>query len=294
MPKLTWGEGVRLPQAVADLAFQIKALLPASLGDIAAASGQSLAETGASFRILRDDQYRFQAVQTQPLYQGLVQIALAQRSGFQVCAVILLADLVQRDSADPALAGLWPRLQARLQDQPAVLRAALANGLRQAVAAGLIALPEPLLPALCLTRGPKEITPALLRVARAMRHHEIYAVCAAGPDLQASHAALIASITEQDGILRPQARGVVWQAARQPDALGFAGCTALLALNALQGAVPPADFAGLWADFAAEMLALPPSKRDPICAALRLLHEQEAGFAPASGSFALPVVEELD
>ena len=96
VPKLTWGEGVRLPQAVADLAFQIKALLPASLGDIAAASGQSLAETGASFRILRDDQYRFQAVQTQPLYQGLVQIALAQGPGFQICAVILLADLVQR------------------------------------------------------------------------------------------------------------------------------------------------------------------------------------------------------
>lgn len=37
-----------------------------------------------------------------------------------------------------------------------------------------------------------------------------------------------------------------------------------------------------------------PPKRDPICAALRLLYDQGAGFAAASGSFALPVVEELD
>ncbi|WP_395003845.1 hypothetical protein [Cypionkella sp.] len=39
MPKLTWaeGNGVRLPRAVADLAYQIKALLPASLwADVAA------------------------------------------------------------------------------------------------------------------------------------------------------------------------------------------------------------------------------------------------------------------
>lgn len=285
---------MRLPQAVADLAFQIKALLPASLGDIAAASGQSLAETGASFRVLRDDQYRFQAVQTQPLYQGLLQIALAQGQGFQLCAVILLADVLQRETAAPELAAFWPMLQARLQDQPAVLRAALANGLRQAAAKRLIVLPGPLLPLLCLTRGAAEIAPALLRVARAMRHHEIYAVCAAGPDLQASHAGLIASITEQDGILLPIPRGVVWQAARQPDALGFAGCTALLALNALHGAVLPADFAALWADFSVATLALPPSKRDPICAAYRFVYEQEAGFAPASSGFALPVVEELD
>jgi hypothetical protein len=270
----------RSAQVVGDLVHHVKPLLAVHLGAVSQASGLTPAETGAAFRGLRDDGFRFRE-QGAALRLGLEAIAATGAEGFELAVVVLLVDAVQGGRAFAAS----EMAAQRLGGWPATLRAAVAQGL------GLDGV----------TRGAAEIAEALLRVARSMRRDELYAVAERGGDLTADFAALMQGIGQRDGIMSGAALEVVELGARLPKQVGYEGCTAILLLNALyQG--DGRGFAARWQEQGAVYCALQPSRRDAILAGVRYFYETDPGFLadqPVQGASRLgegaiiPVVEDL-
>lgn len=270
----------RLAQVVGDLVHHVKPLLAVHLGDVARASGLSLAETGAAVRDLRDGGFRFGAEES-ALRAGLEAILATGGAGYELAVVLLLADAVQ---GGQDFAGRGLTLQ-RLDGWPDTLRAAVAQGLGVEGA----------------TRGAAEIAEPLQRVARSMRRDELYAVAERGADLTADFAALMEGIGQRDGIMSGAVLEVVELGARLPKQVGYEGCTAILLLNALhQGEAR--GFAARWQEQGAVYCALQPSRRDAILAGVRYFYETDAGFLadqPVLGAGRLgegaiiPVVEDL-
>lgn len=279
----------RKAQAVGDLIHHVKPLLARHLAVVAQASGLTLAETGAAFRGLRDDGFRFRREEALPLLAGLEAIAATGAEGFELAVTVLLAEAVRSGRDVPGMALALQRLGA----WPATLRAAVVNG-----AMWLGAVPEA---ADCVTRGKAEIAEALVRVARSMRRDELYAVAERGANLSADFAALMEGIGQRDGIMSGAALEVVELGARLPKQVGYEGCTAILLLNALhQG--EGRGFAARWQEQGAVYCALQPSRRDAILSALRYFYETDPEFLadqPVQGAGRLgegaiiPVVEDL-
>ncbi|MBC7737362.1 MAG: hypothetical protein H7245_09135, partial [Candidatus Saccharibacteria bacterium] len=259
--------------------------------------------------------FRFLADETLPLLVGLETIAIADRAGFSLAVVILLADLVQGGRPAPLLSEVWETAQARLPTWPATLRAAVANGLRRCVELGLLDLERPPGDADCVTRPAKEVAEALVRVARSMNPNELLAVAQAdrGDDVQQHLAALRQVIGQRDGIFPA---GETWFPAEVvelvshvPGSLGYEGCTAILLLNALATGDEAGWFDFRWVRQWPEYCALRSSTRDPVLAGIRHLYETDPDFlsayfisAPDDASGAryggwncvpIPVVEDL-
>lgn len=277
-------DSFRTMQAVSDLIHHVKPLLAVHLAEVAEASGMGLRETGEAFARLRDDGFRFQRDETLPLLDGLETIAITQAEGFDLVVVVLLADVLQRRKASGLLAEAWDEARLRLQDWPATLRAAVANGLRRAVELGPITLDMPPTNADCQTHQPVEIAESLLRIARSMRRDELQAVARAdnNQDTEKHHAALMEVIGKRDGIF-PE--GEVWfpaevveLTANVPNAPGFEGCTAILLLNVLKNSDRTGGFDFRWPLHGAAYCALRPSTRDPILAGIRHIYETDANF----------------
>jgi hypothetical protein len=157
---------------------------------------------------------------------------------------------------------------------------------------GLIAQRPPT-PTDCLTRGAEAISEPLLRIARAMRPDELLEVAGHGSDAETDLNALKSAIRTRGGIFGTDDAPVagVELVANLPGTPGFEGCTALLLLNALQTGDQPGWVCAHWARHGADYLALRPSARDPVLAAVRWFYESEPDFAP-DGS-AIPVVHDL-
>lgn len=289
----------RAAQVLADLRHQVKPLLALHLAAVAGASGLTLAQTGEAFRVLRDDGFRFRRDEALPLLAGLQAIAQTGGAGFELAVVVLLADALQ---GGRGLAGMEVAA-GRLRDWPPSLRAAVANGLLRAGEVGLLR-PEAMPAAAdCVTRRSAEIAEALLRVARSMRHDELYAVAERGADLTAGFAGLMAGIGQRDGIFAGMAGfDAVELGARLPKQAGYEGCTAILLLNAVQEGKGRCWFEARWQEQGAVYCTLQPSRRDAVLAGVRHLYETDRGFlrdAAVQGAARLgegaiiPVVEDL-
>ena len=283
--------GFRTRQAVSDLVAHVKPLLSPWFGAVARASGLTIVQTGEAIQLLRDDRFRFSRDETFALLDGLESLALAQGAGFEVAVVILLADLLQTRQASRPLAEGWAAAQVRLRDWPETLRAAVANGLAQGAALGLIA--EAPTATDCVTRAAEVIAEPLLRMVRAMRPDELLEVADQGEDMENDLDALKAVIRHQRGIFGTDGPPVVGveNVANLPGAPGFEGCTALMLLNLLGNGDPQNWVAAHWQSLGAGYCALRASARDPVLAAVRYAYETDPMFAPEG--IAIPVVHDL-
>lgn len=277
-------------QAVGDLVHHIGPLLAPHLGTVAVAMGVSPREAGLAVAALRDDGFAFRREETFALKAGLERLAI-----LDLAVVLLLADALQ--SRRPLVVGR--EVVAALPDWPATLRAAVANGLVQARALGLVQI-APLDPALCVTRPAGVIAEHLLQIARSMRRDELAAVAGAdhGRDAERHYTALLDCIGRRDGIFPAEGgwfpSGVVNLCADDPALAGHPGCTAILLLNTLHKGDAPGWFGHRWPQQAAAYCALKPSQRDPILAGLRHIYETGGNFNPAQGTGqAIPVVAAL-
>lgn len=163
-------DSFRTMQAVSDLVHHVKPLLAQHLAAVAEASGMGLRETGEAFARLRDDGYSFKRDETLSLLMGIEQIALTQATGFELGVVILLADRLQTQKSPDSLAQVWVAATAQLGHWPATLRAAVANGVRQATTLGQIALQTMPKDQDYQTRPAEPIADHLLRIARLRTH----------------------------------------------------------------------------------------------------------------------------
>jgi hypothetical protein len=298
----------RTAQAVSDLVHHVKPLLALHLAVVARASGLTLAQTGAAFRALRDDGFRFQRDATFPLLDGLKSIAITQGEGFELALVVLLADNLQSQRTFAQVADAWGAVVRRLRDGPATLRAAAANGLVRAGDVGIMRLSTHPTAADCLTRDAATIAEPLLQIARSMRQDELMSVAAAdyGRDVEHHLGALRSVIGQRDGIFLPEdywyPSKVVELTSHSAASPGYAGCTAILLLNALKIGDRLGWFSDRWSGQGAAYCALQPSRRDPILAAVRYLYESDRHFMDSAlfdsagrlGEGAtLPVVTEL-
>jgi hypothetical protein len=274
----------RTAQAVSDLIHHVKPLLSQHLAAVAEASGMTLAETGEAFRLLRDDGYVFRRDETMRLFMGLHRLGMKEGKGFELALVVLLADALQNPRTPDFLIEVWAEAVDHLSNWPATLRAAAANGLRQAKThdrINLFTLPED---KDYLTRPADLIADHLLRIARSMRRDELYEVARAdyGSDLEKHFAALLEVIGKRDGIfLESDAwfpSEVIELTSHTPGAPGHEGCTAILLLNALKTNDSAGWFDFRWQNQGAAYCALRPSVRDPILAGIRHLYETDPEF----------------
>lgn len=290
----------RNTQALSDLVHHIKPLLAVNLAAVSKASGLTLAQTGAAFGVLRDDGFRFQRADTLPLLDGLQKLALARAEGFELAIVVLLADALLRHAPSGLLAETWAEAGQRLRDWPATMRAAVANGLLRAGKQTLIQLERQPEMQDCLTYSEPEVSETLLRVARSMHRHELEAIALADSGMNAAAylAALIETLARLEGIfpnhgLSPMK--VVNLTSLDTKSSAFAGCTAILLLNAIkQGA----DDSLRWQNYGATYCALKPSQRNAILAGYRYLYEFDQHFnvdvvGRLGAGATIPVVEEL-
>jgi hypothetical protein len=290
--------GFRTAQAVADLVHHIGPLIQVHFGALTAASELSPQEAGAALVLLRDDGFARRREETRALVGGLEDLASAGGAGFDLAVLVLLADLLQRRQGMGLLAEVWDEAARRLTERPATLRAAVANGLVRAGELGLMALKTP--PSLddCLTREAAEISEHLLQIARSMRPDQLDAVARAdfGDDAALHLGGLKDLIGKRNGILRAGEYiiplEVVQLSSNDPDHPGFAGCTAILLLNALESGDRHNRFKFHWARKGEAYGQLKPSHRDPILAAFRHIYESDRDFAPET-AFAIPVVDHL-
>ena len=294
-------------QTVADLTHHVKPLLPQAFGALADASGLTSVQTGEALQMLRDDHFSFSQDETFALLDGLEALATAQAEGFELAVVVLLTDLLQTRQGSGLAAEVWAAAGTRLRTWPDTLRAAVANGLRRAVALGLISQEPP--PAQdCVTRAAVMIAEPLLRIARAMRPDELDAVVHEdyGNDVARHLAALKHVIRNQNGIFSGDQAWfpaeVVELAAHVADRPGFEGCTALLLLNALAKGDLREDIAIRWPRLGPAYCALRPSARDPVLAGIRHIYESDPGFmdlalfevsARLEAGVLIPVVHDL-
>ncbi|MDZ4312213.1 MAG: hypothetical protein U1A24_16815 [Cypionkella sp.] len=299
-------DSFRVMQAVSDLVHHVKPLLAQHLAAVAEASGMTLREAGEAFARLRDDGFRFQRDETLPLLDGLEAIAISQAEGFDLAVVVLLADVLQRRQVSRLLAEVWDEACKRLWGWPATLRAAAANGLRRAVELGAIPLATPPADADCQTRQTNEIAEHLLQIVRSMRRDELEAVAQAehGRDAAPHLAALREVIALHDGIMGPDhywfPSEVVELTAHVASAPGFAGCTAILLLNAMREGDRRGWINFRWEPLGAAYCVLQPSRRDPILAGIRYIYETDPEFCALSPRKArlgegttIPVVDDL-
>lgn len=299
-------DSFRTVQAVSDLVHHVKPLLAQHLAVVAEASGLGLRETGEVFARLRDDGFRFQRDETLPLLDGLETIAITQAEGFDLAVVVLLADILQRRQVSGLLTEAWDEASIRLRVWHATLRAAVANGFRRALELAPITLERPPSDADCQTRQPTEIAGHLLQIVRSMRRDELQAVAQAehGRDAPQHLAALREVIASNDAIMGPDHNWfpseVVELTALVASAPGFAGCTAILLLNAMRNGDGLGWINFRWEPLGAVYCALQPSRRDPILAAIRYIYETDPEFCDLSPRKArlgqgatIPVVDQL-
>lgn len=297
----------RTAQAVSDLIHHVKPLLAQHLASVAEASGMTLTETGEAFRRLRDDGYSFKRDETLRLFYGLQRLAAKEAEGFELAFVVLLADALQNPHVPDFLIEVWAAAADQLADWPATLRAAAANGLRQAKTLGHINLYTLPLDQDYQTHPAEPIADHLLRIARSMRRDELYEVARADhcADLEKHFAALMEVIGKRDGIfLETDARfpsEVVELTSHTPGAPGHEGCTVILLLNALQTSDRAGWFDFRWQNQGAAYCALKPSVRDPILTGIRHLYETDPEFlifhtidpSRLSEGATIPVVDDL-
>lgn len=299
-------DSFRTMQAVSDLIHHARPLLAQHLAAVAEASGLTLRETGEAFARLRDDGFRFERDETLPLLDGLERIAITQAEGFDLAVVVLLADVLQSQTAPDALTQVWAAATAQLGNWPTTLRAAMANGLRQAKTLDQIAMQIMPSDQDYQTHPTQPIADQLLRIARSMRRDELYEVARADivTEIENHFAALIELIGKRDGIFSEDDRWypaeVVEMTSYHPSWVGFEGCTAILLLNALKHGDPlGVDFR--WSSLGAAYCALRPSTRDPILAGIRHLYESNPEFlifesvdlSRLSEGATIPVVDDL-
>lgn len=289
---------------MSDLVHHVKPLLAVHLASVAAASGMTLAQTGEAFRSLRDDGFRFQRDEVLPLLRGLETIGVQQSQGFELAVTVLLVDALQRWDAAASFNEICDKAILALRDWPATLRAAVANGITQAIHLYLLWPDTPPSDADCLTRDASIIAEPLLRIARSMRPDELHSVSQAyfGRDGAAHEQALRAVIGQQDGIFTAEQvwfpAEVLELASHDPSRPGHAGCTAILLLNVLQKGDELGWFQSCWETQGAVYCGLQPSRRDPILAAIRYIYETDRGFSPEiegrlGEGAVIPVVEDL-
>ena len=297
----------RTAQAAHDLIHHVKPLLAQHLAAVAEASGMTLAETGEAFRNLRDDGYMFKRDETLRLFMGLNWLAVTEAKGFELAVVVLLTDSLQNPHTADSLTEVWAAATAKLPNWPATLRAAVANGLRQAATLGQITLQTQLKDQDYQTHPAAPIADHLLRIARSMRRDQLYEVAKAdyGSDLERHFAALMEVIGKRDGIfLESDAwfpSEVVELTSHTPGAPGYEGCTAILLLNALQTNDRAGWFDFRWQNQGAAYCALKPSVRDPILAGIRHFYESDPEFlvfhtidpARLGEGATIPVVDDL-
>lgn len=294
----------RTLQAVSDLIHHVKPLLSRHLAAVAKASKLSIPQTGEAFRRLRDDGYRFDRDETLRLRDGLEILAATLGEGLDLAVVVLLADNLQRQQPSGLLAETWAAVCRRPIDWPPTLRAAVGNGMLHASQSHLLQLDQPPTQANCLTRGADEVAEPLLRVARSMHRHELDAIARTdhGLHADANLEALIETIAQRSGIWPPDGHSaieVVTLVSFDPKSPGFAGCTAILLLNALK----QGRHDGLhWMKYGAAYCGLKPSQRDAILAGYRYIYEFDQSFMGAvivqptgrlGEGTTIPVVDEL-
>ena len=290
----------RTAQAVSDLVHHVKPLLAMHLAVVAVASGLTLAQTGEAFRALRDDGFQFRRDEVLPLLDGLQKLAMARAEGFELAVVVLLADALLARAPSGLLADAWAEAEQRLRDWPATLRAAVANGLVRAVEQSVILLDR--LPARrdCLTFSEPEVSETLLRVARAMHRHELEAIALAddGMHVEAYFDALIETLARFEGIFPKQGLSplkVVDLTSFDTKSSAFAGCTAILLLNAVKLGF---DDGLHWQNYGAAYCALKPSQRNALLAGYRYIYEFDQHFSvEVAGRLGIgatiPVVDDL-
>lgn len=293
-------DSFRTAQAVSDLVHHVKPLLTQHLASVAEASGLTLAQTGEAFRALRDDGFQFQRNEVLPLLDGLEKIAIQQGKGFELAVVVLLADVLLRRAPSGLLTEAWAKTGRLLRDWPATLRAAVANGLLRAAKQHHLQLGSPPARGDCLTYSAVEVSEPLLRVARAMHRHELEAIALAdhGANAEVYAEALMETLAKLEGIFPKEGVSpfeVVNLTSFDIESSAFAGCTAILLLNAVKAG---SDDGLHWQNYGAAYCALKPSQRDAILAGYRYIYEFDQHFSvDVAGRLGvgatIPVVDDL-
>ena len=207
---------------------------------------------------------------------------------FMTATALLIADRLQGGAGTDDLSANWKRLREKYLEGPSPVRATLMNGFWRLQGVHR-ATPEQRVPARDLmTYDAEDLQRLLRRIACSMTDEIRDRVCSVaeaetvGVHRRALDNCLAGScVLSEFGDWFPGE--VVEKASLDPEHPGYAGCTALILLDAIETRDAQEKMAFRWQEQAEKYLRLRPEFRVPIVAGVRHLHEMFFDWQPYGG-----------
>ncbi|WP_298841036.1 hypothetical protein [uncultured Roseobacter sp.] len=215
---------------------------------------------------------------------------------FMTATALLIADRLQGGAGTDDLSSNWKKLRDRYLEGPSPVRATLMNGFWRLQGVHR-ATPEQRVPARDLmTYDAEDLERLLRRIARSMTPEIRDNVCAlAECETVEVHRRALDNCLDGSCVLSEFGDWfpgqVVEKASLTPDHPGYAGCTALVLLDAIETRDANEKMAFRWQEQAERYLRMRPEFRLPIVAGVRHLHEMFFDWQPYGGWSAEELME---
>lgn len=239
-------------------------------------------------RVIYEQKCRLTLEDAGTLHSDLLLIAALPDKGFDAflaATALLLADRLQDGEGDDDLYWNWDAFPDRYRAAAAPVRAALMNGFRWAHATRKVTLETPPSGSDLNTHDEVELIDGLHNIARGMTDADRDTVCLLAADgTEDVHRRALENCLRGNCVLSDFGSWfpveVVERASRDSAHPGFAGCIALLLIDAIVTRDAGGRMARRWEEQAEDLNLLAPDVRKPLIAGVRHLHEMGFDWKP--------------
>jgi len=208
------------------------------------------------------------------------------RASFSLATVLLVRELITQPDTRDDLWHHWDTQQAAYANLPRATHSAILRGYAVAHALGKVTLPTPPADDDRLTTPKHTVLMALRDCARTLDDAQIESIARAdyGMDAARNAAALRALLASSRLLLPLEGRHIPGEVLELvslvPGRAGFAQCSALILIEALERGDPFGTAAFRWRGVAAAYRALPSAEADPLLRGFRALAETDPTWDP--------------
>ncbi len=239
-------------------------------------------------RLIFDQECKMTPDDLTALHAELMMVASMpdqDHTSFMTATIVLLSDRLQYGAGEDDLFWNWDAFRDRFREAPSPIRAALMNGFRCADGLGLVKLDQAPKGTDLRTYDEEDLIRLLKIIARSMTEdmRDMVADVAPEPVRDVHRKALdnclrTSCLLSEFGGWFPME--VVEQVSLDPLHECYAGCTALMILDAIETRDAQGKMAARYEEHADSYILLPTEVRVPLLAGLRHLHEMESDWEP--------------
>ncbi len=239
-------------------------------------------------RVVFDQECKMSVQDVKVLHAELMMVASMpdqDHASFMTATIILLSDRLQYGAGDDDLFWNWDAFQERFREAPSPIRAALMNGFRCSHGLGLVKLDHLPHAKDLRTYDEEDLVRLLKIIARSMTDDIRASVCALAPEeIQEVHRRALDNCLKSSCVLNEFGGWfpceVVEQTSLDAEHEGYAACTALMILDAIDTKDAAGKMAFRYEVQADDYNLLPTQLRVPLLAGIRHLHEMETDWEP--------------